>query len=421
MKTSTERVVPPKDTARAASDAPERPAPRPSPRAKRGEIVEPLQLRHELRDFERFPVSTLLKAAKPAVYEQCVETMRRAREFTERHVVDRVEAWDRQASKDHGFVPWPAIDAALPYGFLSLNIPGVLGGGNYGPMASGVFAEEVAAADAGVYVIYGAHSLALALVLASLDLPLMARIGREISEGEKQGKAVVLALAHTEPGGGSDVEDVEDINRGRLGSRYEKVPGGYKVNARNVFISNGSIARYHVLTAFGDMKRPLETMRAFLIAQDSPGLSIGRCERKLGQRLSTAVEILCDDVFVPDDAAIHLGNGAGARVIDTTLSLTRGPVGAMATGIIRGTIERTLAYLSQKRVRGHWLFEEQWVTLALADMLGALQASRGLYMDSSIAAEAWGVCRGSSTSSRAAFLRPCATIPSTRGSCCGPL
>ena len=317
--------------------------------------------------------------------------MRRAREFTTRHVVGRAAAWDQQAGRDHGFVPWPAIDASLPYGFLSMNVPGVLGGGNFGPMAAGVFAEEIAAADAGVYVIYGAHALALALVLASLDLPVLARVGREIREGEKQGKAVVLALAHTEPGGGSDVEDVDDIQRGRLGSRYEKVAGGYRVNARKVFISNGSIARYQVLTAFGDLKRPLETMRAFLIADDSRGLTIGRCERKLGQRLSTAVEILCENVFVPDDAAIDLGDGA--RAIDTTLSLTRGPVGAMSTGIIRGTLERTLAYLAQKRVRGGWLFGEQWIQLALADMVAALQASRGLYMDSSIAAEAWGFGR----------------------------
>jgi alkylation response protein AidB-like acyl-CoA dehydrogenase len=63
----------------------------------------------------------------------------------------------------------------------------------------------------------------------------------------------------------------------------------------------------------------------------------------------------------------------------------------MSAGLIRGTLERTLAYLSGKRVRGHWLFEEQWVSLGLADMLAALQTSRGLYMDASLAADQWGL------------------------------
>ncbi len=351
----------------------------------------PQSLAYDLRDFDRFPIATLLKESRSGIYEQCSRVMLRAREFAEAHVKPRVVAWDEEAADHHGLVPWAAIDAGLPYGFLGMNVPGVLGGGNLGVSAACVFAEEIAAADAGVYVLYGAHALALSLVIASLDLPAMARLGREIVEGEANGKAVLLALAHTEPTGGSDVEDVDDIRSADLRSRFKRVPGGVRLDARKVFISNGSIARYHVVTAFEDVKRPLETMGAFLVPGDAAGLSIGRTERKMGQRLSPAVEVLCDDVFVPTSHVI--GFDDGGRAIDTTLSLTRGPVGAMATGIIRGTLERTLSYLEQKRVRGRWLFEEQWVQLALADMLAALQASRGLYMDAGLAADAWGIAR----------------------------
>jgi acyl-CoA dehydrogenase len=353
--------------------------------------VDPLSLGYELRDFDRFPVATLLKESRPGTYEQCRRVMQRTREFAEIHVTPNATAWDEEAADRHGLVPWAAIDAGLSYGFLGMNVPGVLGGGNLGVAAACVFAEELAAADAGVYVVYGAHALALSLVIASLDLPVMARLGREIVEGEANGKAVLLALAHTEPTGGSDVEDVDDIQRADLCSRFRRVPGGVRLDARKVFISNGSIARYHVVTAFEDARRPLETMAALLVPGDAEGLSIGRVERKLGQRASAAVEVLCDDVFVP--ASHVIGFDDGGRAIDTTLSLTRGPVGAMSTGIIRGTLERTLAYLAQKRVRGRWLFEEQWVQLALADMLAALQAARGLYMDAGVAGDAWGIAR----------------------------
>jgi alkylation response protein AidB-like acyl-CoA dehydrogenase len=359
------------------------------PIRSRAAAFEPLVLHHELRDFTRFPIAPLLAQGRPDVYEQCTSTIARAREYTERHLVGHVEAWDEEAGRDHRVVPWAAVDAALPYGFLSMNIPRIFGGGNMGACASALFAEEIASVDAGMFVVFGAHGLALALGLSSLDTRIVSKLAREICDGEQNGKAVLLALAHTEPGGGSDVEDVHDIQRASIASRFSKVPGGYRVNGRKVFISNGSIARYNVLTACADPSRPLETMAGFVIPHDAPGFSVGRVEHKMGQRLSTAAEVLCDDVFVPDESAVMLPDPG--RVIDTTLSLTRGPVGAMSAGIIRGTIERTLAYLAQKRLRGRWLFEEQWVTLALADMMGALQAARGLYMDASLAGDEWGI------------------------------
>ncbi len=384
---------------RAPAAAPERGLPEPLPsagapavQATRGSAagtIEPLQLRHELREFDRFPVARLLEAARPDLHAQCVATMARARDYAERHLVGQVERWDEVASQDHDFVPWTAIDAGLPYRFLSMSIPSIFGGGNTGALASALFAEEIATADAGVSVIYGAHGLAIAIAAASLDMAMVSRLGREISEGERQGTAVLLALAHTEPGGGSDVEDVDDFKRAHIGSRFTRVPGGYRLHARKVFISNGSIARYNIVTAASDLTRPLETMRGFVVPSDAPGFVVGRVEHKMGQRLSTAAEIICDDVFVPEKDAILMADAG--RVIDTTLSVTRGPVGAISAGIIRGVLERTLRYLGQKRVRGHWLFEEQWVTLALAEMVGALQAARGLYIDASLAGEAWGL------------------------------
>lgn len=355
------------------------------------DLLEPFELRSELRDFSRFPIAPLLESSRPAIHQQCLDIQRQARELCDRHVVGHVAEWDARARTQHGFVPWPVIEASLPYGFLSMNVPAIFGGGNLGPTPTGVFAEEIASVDAGLFVIFGAHALGLSMILGSLDTGLILRFGREISEGEKRGEAVLFALAHTEPSGGSDVEDVDDIQRARVGSRCTKVDGGYVVNARKVFISNASFARYTVLSAFGDPNRPLESLRGFIIPNDAPGFSIGRVEHKMGQRVAATAEVLCDDVFVPDSHVLRCDDNG--RLIDTVLSLSRAPVGAMATGILRGTIEHTLAYLSQKRVRGHWLFEEQWVQLILADMLASLQAARGLYMDAAFASEAWGFGR----------------------------
>ena len=352
-------------------------------------VIEPLALSYELRDFERFPIAPTLRAVAPKAYKQCIEIQRKARAFSEEVLLGHVERWDQEIGRNHDVIPWPILRAAAPYRFTSMNVPGVLGGGNYGAVATSVFTEEISAADAGVFVLFGAHALAVAAIIASLDMRALSRISRELREAEDRGEPMLLALAHTEVGGGSDVEDVDRLKDARLGSRWTKVSGGYRLHARKVFISNGAIARYNLVTAYGDARNPVDTFMAFLVPPSAEGFSVGRLEHKLGQRLSSSAEIICDNVFVPDADAISLSDHG--RGLDTVLSFTRGPVGAMATGIIRGTLERTLKYLSQKRVRGRWLFEEQHVQLALADMVASLQAGRGLYMDAALALDSWGM------------------------------
>ncbi len=364
--------------------APAPPAPGLSAEAR----LDPIALGHRLRDFDQYPISTLLKKADSKLYERTRAEQLHIREYAEKHVWPFAEKWDQQAGEDHNFVPWPAIQAATGYGILSSAMPKAFGGRGLSSLPIAVHTEELGAADAGIFVLFGAHELAFAALAASCRPGILNRVGSEIAEADKAGEVCMLALAHTEPTAGSDVEDVDDLKVARLGSRVDRVPGGYKLNARKVFISNGSIARYNVVTAYEDVQRPLETSMSLVVPNDAPGFSVGRVERKMGQRLCPAAEIICEDVFVPE--AMTARNDDGARMIDTALSITRGPVGAMSTGIARGCLERTLKYLAQKRVDGRWLFEQQWVQLNLAEMFGAIQAGRGLYMDAAIALESWG-------------------------------
>jgi hypothetical protein len=164
-------------------------------------------------------VAALIKQADRALYQNCKREQLHVREYAERHVWPFVERWDQQAAADHLFVPWPAIDAGLEYRMLSLMVPPAFGGRGIGPVAGAIHAEELAAADAGVFVLFGAHELALASIAASLNPGMILRVTGEIGEAERRGRAVLLALAHTEPTAGSDVEDRDDVKKARLGSR----------------------------------------------------------------------------------------------------------------------------------------------------------------------------------------------------------
>ena len=87
---------------------------------------------------------------------------------------------------------------------------------------------------------------------------------------------------------------------------------------------------------------------------------MGTVERKLGQRACPAAELIFEDLFVPEED--RLGRvGEGERLIDAVLGASRAPVAAIATGIARGAFERLLDYLNRYKVRGRYLFEEQWI------------------------------------------------------------
>jgi len=65
--------------------------------------------------------------------------------------------------------------------------------------------------------------------------------------------------------------------------------------------------------------------------------------------------------------------------LEAVLSTSRGPVGAIATGIARGALERAWAYAANKIVGDHRLVDEQWVQIALAEMATQVHAARQAY------------------------------------------
>jgi len=116
------------------------------------------------------------------------------------------------------------------------------------------------------------------------------------------------------------------------------VPGGFRLSGTKRFISNGSVARWITILMATDPRRPAETWTCFLVDARSEGFAVSRVEHKMGQRACPAAELAFDEVFVPDERIVgREGDGAAATMI--VLACSRGPVGAIATGIARGAYE----------------------------------------------------------------------------------
>ncbi len=229
--------------------------------------------------------------------------------------------------------------AACRYGLYSLLIPRRLGGRGGLAVAASLALEELCSTCGGIANIFGAHALGIAPLLTSGSLAWWDTHLAETARAEKAGDPLIWAYAITEPSAGTDVEEPHFLDGARLTMEARPVDGGYVLNGRKCFISNGAVARYLTLTACTDKRRPLETWTLFLIDREMPGFSVVRNEVKMGQRACPATELLFEDVFVPRENVLgHEGDGMdlGALLV---LAASRAPVGAIATGIARGALE----------------------------------------------------------------------------------
>ena len=343
--------------------------------------LDPVRARASLGLLGRF-----LYDAKPrTIWERDTATLprvfrakRRAyRAFAEREIAPRALAADLDPA---------AADAkglflrAAGLGFQTELLPWPLGTANLRGMARSILlgpaikAEEFCAACGGLGLAVLAHELGMAPLFVSGDaratLVWMRRIYAEIKSGEPS----IAAFAITEPGAGSDVEDTEGAPRARLTCRAKRVEGGWRVSGRKVFISDGAVAKWVTLFAARE-GGGVESWTCFLLDKSMPGFSVGRHERKMGQRASDASELVLEDVFVPDGRVIGKP-GAGWAINRNVLNFSRPVVGAIALGIARGAFERAARFCAETELGGKPLTGYQDVQLSLADMLMKVSAMR---------------------------------------------
>jgi len=163
-----------------------------------------------------------------------------------------------------------------------------------------------------------------------------------------------------------------------------KVAGGYRLNGTKCFISNGNLATYVIATICLDPDNPLETMATFLVPSSSEGFSVGKVERKCGQKASHTAELIFKDVFVPDEN-LWEPPGQGLKHTREILSSTRGFVAMISLGIAKSALERCIQFAHQKKIKNHRLIDEEWVQVAIADMMKDVKAVRAACMNFAIA------------------------------------
>ncbi len=193
----------------------------------------------------------------------------------------------------------------------------------------------------------------------------------------KVAKGSIGGLALTEPGSGSDAASIKThaVKKGK----------NYVINGSKIFISNGRLAEFYVVDVVTDPSKGYKGISTFVVDSDTPGLEISRDIHKMGIRGSSTVELVFNNVEVPDENLIGQLNG-GFRVVMETLDAGRIGIASQALGIAEGAFEEAIAYIKERKQFGRTISSFQGIEFMIADMGTRIEASRQLIY---AAIEAW--------------------------------
>jgi alkylation response protein AidB-like acyl-CoA dehydrogenase len=239
------------------------------------------------------------------------------------------------------------------------------------------------------------HYLGVAALACTMNMRLMNRIFRDVAAGEESGQPCIISTAITEPGAGTDVEETDLVDRGRVSCHARRVDGGYVVNGTKVFISSGHLSTWHILIAYSDLEKPSRNTVVMAVRNSMKGFSFGKMEKKMGQKGCPASELVFDDCFVPDEFVCGSPDDIAFRkmdnkdviqlLLDDVLSASRAGVGALGAGAARGAFETALDMAAKETINGRPLINYEWVQCLLAEMYKNTVSARLTYMESNYA------------------------------------
>jgi alkylation response protein AidB-like acyl-CoA dehydrogenase len=248
-------------------------------------------------------------------------------------------------------------------GLLGLSVPEEHGGAAAGPVALVMAVAELARADAAV---------AVTMSVTNMVGEVLARYGseevrRRLLPRLCSGAAIAGAFALSEPQSGSDA--------GALATTARRTDGGYVLRGTKQWITSGDRAGVLVVMARAADAAPMDRrISAFVLEPPVAGLSAGRHERKMGQRGSSTVPLLLEDVFVPASALLGT-EGEGFKVAMTALDGGRIGVAAQALGIARAALEVAIGHARQRHQFDQPLASFQGIQHMIADAATAIEAA----------------------------------------------
>jgi len=283
---------------------------------------------------------------------------RMVREFAEKEIAPRAEEIDATDQ-----FPDDLFRRMGKLGILGIPFPEEYGGsgGDYTSMVLAL--EEVARVSGSMAITLDAHtSLCCEPIYLFGSEEQKLKYLAPAARGEKIG-----AFGLTEPQAGSDA--------GATRTRAVRDGSQWIINGQKIFITNGSVADFAVITAKTDPEKGTRGISSFIVEKGTPGFQVGRDEKKMGLKGSVTSELFFEDCHIPVENLLGKEN-EGFKQFLVTLDAGRVAIAAMAVGLAQGAFERATAYAQERVQFGQPIAEFQAVQWMIADMATEIEAAR---------------------------------------------
>lgn len=248
-------------------------------------------------------------------------------------------------------------------GFLGMMVDPKYGGAGLDTVSYVLAMEEISKVDASTSVCMSVNNSLVCWGLETYG-----------TEEQKQKYLVPLAKGEitgafllSEPEAGSDATSQH--------TKAEDKGDHYLVNGTKNWITNGNTASVYLLIAQTYPEKGSKGINALIVEKNSPGITVGPKENKMGIRGSDTHSIMFQDVKVPKENRIG-EDGFGFKFAMKTLGGGRIGIASQALGIASGAYELSIKYSKERKTFGKEISQHQAIQFKLADMATRIEASR---------------------------------------------
>ncbi|MBV6442849.1 MAG: acyl-CoA dehydrogenase [Haliscomenobacteraceae bacterium CHB4] len=290
--------------------------------------------------------------------EEHLAVQQAARDFAQNELKPGVIERDSK-----GIYPYEQVKKMGELGFLGMMVSPEYGGGGMDTLSYVLAMEEISKVDNSCSVIMSVNN---SLVCWGVE-----KYGTEEQKQKYLPKLVtgewIGSFCLSEPEAGSDATS----------QRTTAVDMGdhYLLNGTKNWITNGATSKLHLVMAQTYPDKGHRGINCLIVEADSPGVTIGAKEDKLGIRSSDTTSIMYNDVKVPK--ANRIGeDGFGFKFAMKTLSGGRIGIASQALGIAAGAYELAVAYSKERSAFGKPISQHQAIAFKIADMATQVEAAR---------------------------------------------